>query len=105
MHSGNRRFRSSVPFCAHGPDGTCSECVIERSRGHCAKDPVMSRQALEAEAALILEQEGWVLVRLSRESPSGRLRQFAERYQAWQDKVKEFRAAHPEQWPEPPDNS
>ncbi len=57
------------------------------------------------EAALILEQEGWLLQRLAQETGSGRLRRFFRRYEAWQTKVNAWRSKHPETWPEPPDNS
>ena len=65
-----------------------------------------TRDELLAEAALILEQEGWLLARWLHENPhSSRLKQFATRYKEWQDKVTEYRKEHPEDWTEPPDNS
>jgi len=64
-----------------------------------------TKQELAEEAAFILEQEGWMLGRFARDTMSSRLEHFSERYQAWQAKVKEYRAAHPDEWPEPPDNS
>lgn len=65
----------------------------------------MTKQELEAEAAVIFEQEGWLLVRLAREGHSSRVRRFSERYQEWQAKVNAFRQEHPDEWTEPPDNS
>jgi hypothetical protein len=64
------------------------------------------RLLLEREAALILEQEGWIVERTAHETSSRRMRAFGERYRAWQAKVDQFRAANPEPtWPKPPDNS
>lgn len=64
------------------------------------------RQALLEEAAFILEQEGWLLGRLKHEGRSGsRVNQFADRQQAWLDRVRAYRAQNPGVWPEPPDNS
>ena len=58
------------------------------------------------EAALILEQEGWLLARMVHDgNQSSRLRRLSERSRAWQNKVDAFRAKHPGVWREPPDNS
>ena len=64
-----------------------------------------SKEELQAEAAFILEQEGWQLSRWARDTGSARLRRFAERYEAWQAKVKALRKSGAQEWPEPPDNS
>lgn len=63
------------------------------------------KEKLEAEAALILEQEGWLAGLFAHELGNNRLRRFAERYTEWQNKVNEFREKFPTEWPEPPDNS
>jgi hypothetical protein len=63
------------------------------------------QEKLLAEAAFILEQEGWILRRSARESRSSRMGQFADRYEAWQAKLDAFRAHNPGQWPVPTDNS
>jgi hypothetical protein len=69
-------------------------------------EPADPRQSLLENAALILEQEGWLLGRMVYVSGSSRrLQQFADRYQEWQDQVKAYRDANPGVWPEPPDNS
>jgi hypothetical protein len=65
----------------------------------------MTKEELESEAALILEQEGWLLTRLARETNSARLRRLAERYESWLASVSAFRVLYPGRWPEPPDNS
>jgi hypothetical protein len=69
----------------------------------------MDKDELLAEAALILEQEGWLLERMYRETSSARIRSFNDRYKAWQRKVVEARLQGPLEatgmWPEPPDNS
>jgi hypothetical protein len=57
------------------------------------------------EEAVILEQEGWLLGRLSREMDSRRMRAFNKRYEEWQARVKEARSRGEDMWPEPPDNS
>ena len=64
-------------------------------------------QTLLEEAALILEQEGWLVERAGYDTGSSRMRRFGERYRAWQTKVDEFRKSTPqaEAWPKPPDNS
>lgn len=64
-----------------------------------------TKQELVDEAAFILEQEGWMLSRFARDTMSSRLSHFSDRYKAWQEKVKAYRAEHPNEWPEPPDNS
>jgi len=61
-----------------------------------------TKEGLIAEGALILEQEGWLLVRAS---DSSRMRAFAQRYVTWQQKVQAWRAENPTLWPEPSDNS
>jgi len=67
---------------------------------------VPSQRAFLEEAALILEQEGWLVSRHSREEPrSRRWGDFATRYEAWKARVEMYRGAHPGKWPEPPDNS
>ncbi len=67
------------------------------------KDP---RQQLLETAALILEQEGWLLGRMVYEGGVGRrILQFSERYREWQDQVQAYRTQHPGAWPEPLDNS
>lgn len=66
----------------------------------------MSKEELIAEGVLILEQEGWLVsLAASNNASRSRLSRFAERYEAWQSKVKRFREANPDQWPAPPDNS
>jgi hypothetical protein len=65
----------------------------------------MTKEELLAEGAFILEQEGWLIWRYVRETESRRLRNFAERYQEWRNKVKQFREQFPGEWQEPPDNS
>lgn len=66
----------------------------------------VTRTEIEAEAALILEQEGWMIARASHEQPSyNRLKRFAERYTNWMKTVGDYRARNPESWPDPPDNS
>jgi hypothetical protein len=60
---------------------------------------------LRAEAALILEQEGWLIGRAAHETKSARFSDFYDRYRSWREKVKAFRASNPNAWPEPPDNS
>jgi hypothetical protein len=68
--------------------------------------PSVVRTEIEAEAALILEQEGWMIARASHEQPSyNRLKRFAERYTNWMKTVGDYRARNPESWPTPPDNS
>lgn len=57
------------------------------------------------EAAVILEQEGWLISRYARDTGSNRLRRFAERVDKWQDAVDAFRLVQPDEWPRPPDNS
>lgn len=65
-----------------------------------------TKERLLLEAATILEQEGWLLVRLIRDVYVGRrLRRFTERYQEWQHRVNEARAQGKDMWPTPPDNS
>lgn len=63
-----------------------------------------SKDELLAEAAFILEQEGWLIGRAAHEIGSRRLAAFEKRYQEWREKVKEFRKLNPD-WKEPPDNS
>ena len=66
------------------------------------------KEELLAEAALILEQEGWLIRRFAHEIGSSRLRMFAKRYENWQNQVNEFREQSPENlqnWPIPLDNS
>jgi hypothetical protein len=63
------------------------------------------RRDLEAQAALILEQEGWLVGRQAHESGSSRMTAFNDRIVAWRRELQEFRANHPSEWPEPPDNS
>jgi hypothetical protein len=65
----------------------------------------LTKEELLAEAALILEQEGWLVRRHAYENPLTRMGRFAERYRVWQEKVKAFRVENPEAWPEPTDNS
>ncbi len=66
----------------------------------------MSKDELLAEAALILEQEGWLVVRQAHETGSHRLKKFAARYEVWRAKVAEARRLDPKvMWPEAPDNS
>ncbi len=65
----------------------------------------IEKQPLLEEAALILEQEGWQLSRLARETSSRRLSDFSKREQTWAEKVKQYRKDHPGEWEEPPDNS
>ena len=64
----------------------------------------MTKDKLLAGAALILEQEGWIVESSAREYGSRRLRAFADRYTAWQQAVDKFRTQNPE-WIKPPDNS
>ena len=64
-----------------------------------------TKQEILDEAAFILEQEGWMLSRYANDTHSSRLGRFSERYKAWEAKVKAYRAEHPNEWPEPPDNS
>lgn len=64
------------------------------------------KMALLSEAALILEQEGWLIERLIHEQSTGsRFKRFAERYRQWQENVDGFRALYPDAWPPPPDSS
>ncbi len=64
------------------------------------------RQPLLEEAALVLEQEGWLLGRMQHEGRGGgRINQFADRHKQWLEKIKAFRVQNPNTWPEPPDNS
>lgn len=65
----------------------------------------MNRNELEAEAAYILEQEGWIIGRLAHETQNSRARDFYDRYKQWKQKVNQFRTSNPNDWPEPPDNS
>ncbi len=65
----------------------------------------MTKEELLSQAALILEQEGWLIQRMARESASHRLDSFAERYRHWQQELDAFRALNPDAWLEPPDNS
>jgi hypothetical protein len=65
----------------------------------------MIKEELESEAAYILEQEGWLAGLFAHELGSSRLQRFAERYNAWQKRVNEFREKYPNEWPIPPDNS
>jgi hypothetical protein len=65
----------------------------------------MTKEELIMEAALILEQEGWLADRFAYELKNSRLRRFAERYINWQKKVNDFRNNFPNEWPIPPDNS
>lgn len=60
---------------------------------------------LLAEAALILEQEGWLTTFYAHETNSTRLRDFSDRYKEWQEKVDSARNQDPTMWPQPPDNS
>ncbi len=64
-----------------------------------------TKDELLLEAAIILEQEGWLVVRQANDTGSRRLRNFAERYSEWQKKVKAARERDQTMWPEPPDNS
>jgi hypothetical protein len=66
----------------------------------------MIKEQLLAEAALILEQEGWLVTRIARESGGHRIRAFSARYEAWQAKVAALRLCSPDDhWPAPCDNS
>lgn len=68
--------------------------------------PHPQRQYLLEQAALILEQEGWLLARMTHDGVGGRrVAQFRDRFEEWRQKVKEFRNQNAEVWPEPPDNS
>jgi hypothetical protein len=86
-------------------------CAFTRPSGRVPKPKADQPSAevvaaeLKAEAALILEQEGWLIGRAARDMPSARLEWFDERLRSWLEKVKAFRAANPNTWPEPPDNS
>jgi hypothetical protein len=62
-----------------------------------------TKEKLMEEAALILEQEGWLIERCAHETGGSRLRRFSERYKDWQSKVKSFREQDLNVWPEPPD--
>jgi len=64
----------------------------------------MTKQELLEAAALILEQEGWVIERFAYENCSSRLNHLAKRYRDWQNQVNQARAEGQE-WPVPPDNS
>jgi len=44
----------------------------------------VTKNELLEQAALILEQEGWLICRYARETGSGRMRDFADRYKEWQ---------------------
>jgi hypothetical protein len=64
------------------------------------------RNHLLEQAALILEQEGWLLARMTHDGVGGnRVARFRDRFEAWQQKVREFRDHNAGVWPEPPDNS
>lgn len=65
----------------------------------------MTKDELLAQAAQILEQEGWLVERMAREAVSHRLDSFAERYRLWQQEVDAYRALNPDAWLAPPDNS
>jgi hypothetical protein len=65
----------------------------------------VTKEELLADAAFILEQEGWLVKRHAHENPHTRMARFSERYAAWQEEVNAFRKEHPGEWPEPPDNS
>ena len=68
----------------------------------------MTKDELLAECALILEQEGWLIGRAVHSewgAGNSRMRRFYDRYQAWQNKVNEFRKNNPGVWDVPPDNS
>lgn len=65
-----------------------------------------TRTEIEAEAALILQQEGWMIERTSKDYPfDTRFSRFAERYRNWMKTVGDYRTSHPGSWPTPPDNS
>jgi hypothetical protein len=66
---------------------------------------MLTKQELLEQAAYILEQEGWLIGRAARDTGSTRLKQFYERYAAWQAEVRALREAQPGEWAAPPDNS
>lgn len=97
--------RRSGSFETHISSETVSDLDAEHPVGAPRDEAFASAGKLLAEAALILEQEGWMLARLAREFNSGRLRAFAERYEPWKKRVQEARKLDPDMWPEPEDNS
>ena len=92
------------------PSATIGHGLHEHCRAKTARkqEPLVNALSqpkldLQLEAALILEQEGWLLS--SAMPTSSRMRRFAYRYESWQRRVKEVRQTNPAAWPEPEDNS
>jgi hypothetical protein len=95
------------PYPASGSLVAGKEVALPKIATPKAEQPSAELVAAElrAEAAFILEQEGWLVGRYARDIHSMRLTIFFERFSSWLEKVKAFRVANPNAWPEPPDNS